>query len=100
MSPVTTPCMRAWRCLCCLLSFCPWFCGVYGGGNMTIFGDVDANSGRKGKMPIPSDWTRLMRPAAIGIAVFVAIFIFFNYIAAVMRIGAGYVGVEILLSGS
>lgn len=67
---------------------------------MTIFGDVDANSGRKGKMPIPSDWTRLMRPAAIGIAVFVAIFIFFNYIAAVMRIGAGYVGVEILLSGS
>ena len=29
-----------------------------------------------------------------------AIFIFFNYIAAVMRIGAGYVGVEIMFSGS
>ncbi len=67
---------------------------------MTIFRDVDANSGRKGKTPVVSDWTRFVRPAAIGIAVLVAILIFFNYIAAVMRIGAGYVGVEILLSGS
>jgi regulator of protease activity HflC (stomatin/prohibitin superfamily) len=67
---------------------------------MTIFGNVDANSGRRRNTPDLSDWTRFVRPAAIGIAVLVAILIFFNYIAAVMRIGAGYVGVEILLSGS
>src|SRR6201996_517880 len=100
MSPVTAPCMRARRCLCCLLFFCPCFCGVYGGGNMTIFGDVDAGSGQKGRMPVSHDWTRFVRPAVIGTAVMVMLLIFFNYIAAVMRIGAGYVGVEILLSGS
>ena len=37
---------------------------------------------------------------AVVVGVIVAALIFFNYVAAVTRIGAGYVGVEVLLSGS
>jgi regulator of protease activity HflC (stomatin/prohibitin superfamily) len=37
---------------------------------------------------------------ALAVAGLIALFIFFNYIFAVTRIGAGYTGVEILLSGS
>jgi regulator of protease activity HflC (stomatin/prohibitin superfamily) len=42
----------------------------------------------------------LFKMAAIGIGTIVVLLIFFNYIAAITRIGAGYTGVEILLSGS
>jgi hypothetical protein len=34
------------------------------------------------------------------VTAFVACVIFFNYIASITRIGAGYVGVEVVLSGS
>jgi regulator of protease activity HflC (stomatin/prohibitin superfamily) len=37
---------------------------------------------------------------AIGVALLLAAVIFFNYVASITRIGAGYVGVEIVLSGS
>jgi regulator of protease activity HflC (stomatin/prohibitin superfamily) len=42
----------------------------------------------------------LIKLVGIGIAVIVGTIVFFNYIASVTRIGAGYVGVEIVLSGS
>jgi len=48
--------------------------------------------------------TRMIRTyvklGAIAIGLLVCAFIFFNYIAALTRIGAGYVGVEVVLSGS
>ena len=37
---------------------------------------------------------------ALLFVLLIAAIIFFNYIAAVTRIGAGYVGVEVVLSGS
>jgi len=43
---------------------------------------------------------RLIKLALLAVAALIALFIFFNYIFAVTRIGAGYTGVEILLSGS
>jgi regulator of protease activity HflC (stomatin/prohibitin superfamily) len=47
---------------------------------------------------------RMMRTflklGAAALALLFCIFIFFNYVASVTRIGAGYVGVEIVLSGS
>ena len=42
----------------------------------------------------------LFRLVGFAIAGLIGLFIFFNYIFAVTRIGAGYTGVEILLSGS
>ncbi|QHN01972.1 membrane protease subunit, stomatin/prohibitin [Granulicella sp. WH15] len=35
-----------------------------------------------------------------GLAVLIAVILFFNYVAALTRIGAGYEGVEVVLSGS
>jgi regulator of protease activity HflC (stomatin/prohibitin superfamily) len=63
---------------------------------MTIFGEVQTPrySGQ------PPAITTLVRWGAIAFGVLIALFVFFNYIAAVTRIGAGYEGVEILLSGS
>jgi regulator of protease activity HflC (stomatin/prohibitin superfamily) len=43
---------------------------------------------------------KLLKLVGILLASIVAIFIFFNYIASITRIGAGYVGVEVVLSGS
>jgi regulator of protease activity HflC (stomatin/prohibitin superfamily) len=43
---------------------------------------------------------KFLRTGAVVVGVIVAALIFFNYVAAVTRIGAGYVGVEVLLSGS
>jgi hypothetical protein len=44
--------------------------------------------------------TRLFKVLGLAIAGIIALVIFFNYIFAITRIGAGYTGVEILLSGS
>lgn len=43
---------------------------------------------------------RLGKLLALGIAAVIAVLLFFNYIFSITRIGAGYTGVEILLSGS
>ena len=43
---------------------------------------------------------RLIKYGALLFVLLIAAIIFFNYIAAVTRIGAGYVGVEVVLSGS
>jgi regulator of protease activity HflC (stomatin/prohibitin superfamily) len=43
---------------------------------------------------------RLIKLVLFAVAGIIALLIFFNYIFAITRIGAGYTGVEILLSGS
>lgn len=42
----------------------------------------------------------ILKIVGIGVFLVIAALIFFNYVASVTRIGAGYVGVEIVLSGS
>ena len=67
---------------------------------MTIFGDTNKSDKRDSGGFEPSDLGRYVRPGFITLAVVVAVLIFFNYIVAVTRIGAGFVGVEVFLSGS
>lgn len=67
---------------------------------MSIFGEVQTPRGRVPEGIDPSDIKKILRTGAVVAAVIVAALIFFNYVAAVTRIGAGYVGVEIMLSGS
>ncbi len=43
---------------------------------------------------------RLVKLGAIAIGTLLFLIFFFNYIASITRIGAGYVGVEVVLSGS
>ncbi len=67
---------------------------------MTLFGEViDRGVSRNiaPQFPINTRWIKL-GAALIGL-LFLALF-FFTYIASITRIGAGYVGVEIVLSGS
>ena len=49
---------------------------------------------------MPSIPPRLIKLVLAGFAFLILLVIFFNYIFALTRIGAGYTGVEILLSGS
>jgi len=67
---------------------------------MTIFGQIEQprsrDTGPYGNPPLG----KLVKGGLIGVGVLIALFIFFNYVAAITRIGAGYTGVEILLSGS
>jgi regulator of protease activity HflC (stomatin/prohibitin superfamily) len=67
---------------------------------MTIFGETESSHGRGPKDFDAASVRSFVRPAAIIAVVLIGMLIFFNYIAKVTRIGAGYVGVEILLSGS
>lgn len=67
---------------------------------MAIFGEVQPPRGRVPEGFDPSDIRKFLRTGAVVVGVIVAALIFFNYLAAVTRIGAGYVGVEVLLSGS
>ena len=67
---------------------------------MAIFDEVQPPRGRVPEGFDPSDIRKFLRTGAVVVSVIVAALIFFNYLAAVTRIGAGYVGVEVLLSGS
>lgn len=70
---------------------------------MTLFGEVmDSGNGRKheDRGGYPVDVKKLVKVGAIAVAALFAVIFFFNYLAAVTRIGAGYVGVEVVLSGS
>jgi regulator of protease activity HflC (stomatin/prohibitin superfamily) len=67
---------------------------------VSIFGEVQTPRGRVPEGFTPSDMGKFLRTGAVVVGVIVAALIFFNYVAAVTRIGAGYVGVEVLLSGS
>ena len=71
---------------------------------MSIFGEVmnPGSSGNGGRNYGDQEKhvARLIKLAGVGFALLICAFIFFNYIAAITRIGAGYVGVEVVLSGS
>jgi regulator of protease activity HflC (stomatin/prohibitin superfamily) len=68
---------------------------------MTLFGEVvDSGKGRANNELFIKNGGRWAKLAGLAVVVLIAALIFFNYIAAVTRIGAGYVGVEVVLSGS
>jgi regulator of protease activity HflC (stomatin/prohibitin superfamily) len=70
---------------------------------MTLFGEVQQPHSRGQNSSDnfdPSSIRKFVRPALLLLAAIFGVIIFFNYIAAITRIGAGYVGIEILLSGS
>jgi regulator of protease activity HflC (stomatin/prohibitin superfamily) len=68
---------------------------------MTLFGEVMNPGTGRGNDDARSEkifrWAKL---GAIAVIALIGCSIFFNYIASVTRIGAGYVGVEVVLSGS
>jgi regulator of protease activity HflC (stomatin/prohibitin superfamily) len=64
---------------------------------MTLFGEV-INPGQDRNINVNAPKLLKAVGAVIGFAIFCIIF--FNYIASITRIGAGYVGVEVVLSGS
>src|SRR5271169_5233658 len=92
--------MWAWRFLGCSAFWCPWVCGRFGGEDVSIFGEVQTPHGRDSQGLDGADIRKFLRIGGVVVAVLVGALIFFNYIAAITRIGAGYVGVEIMLSGS
>ncbi len=62
---------------------------------------VDGKTGRTVSLEAQAARVRrLMQYGGLLLVLLIAVIIFFNYIAAVTRIGAGYVGVEVVLSGS
>ena len=62
---------------------------------------IDGKSGRNINLDDQLQRSKgLIKLVAIGFALIIAIIIFFSYVASITRIGAGYVGVEIVLSGS
>ena len=67
---------------------------------MTIFGQIQPPNARIPEGIPASELRKYVRTGAMLIALVVCVLVFFNYVLAVTRIGAGYVGVEILLSGS
>jgi regulator of protease activity HflC (stomatin/prohibitin superfamily) len=66
---------------------------------MSLFGEVQNPRGRDSD-ELASMIKRFVRPAVLLLATLLALLVFFNYVASVTRIGAGYVGIEVLLSGS
>jgi len=62
---------------------------------------IDSKSGRNINLDDQLRRSKgLIKLIAIGFALLIGIIIFFSYVASITRIGAGYVGVEIVLSGS
>lgn len=62
---------------------------------------INGNSGRGINFDAQMQRSKaILKIAGIGFGLLIAALIFFNYIASLTRIGAGYVGVEIVLSGS
>jgi len=62
---------------------------------------INGNTGRNANFDAQLQRSRgLLKIIGIGFVLLVAIIVFFNYVASITRIGAGYVGVEIVLSGS
>src|SRR5271170_582094 len=67
---------------------------------MTPFGETfNPGNGRNINAQIPG-LARFIKMGAAVVGALIFCLIFFNYIASITRIGAGYVGVEIVLSGS
>ena len=65
---------------------------------MSLFGEVlNPGTGRNNDArTLPM---KFIKVGAAVVGLLIAAVIFFNYVASVTRIGAGYVGVEIVLSG-
>ncbi len=61
---------------------------------------LDSKSGRLLNFESPGQLRNLLKYGGIAFLLLIAVLIFFNYVASLTRIGAGYVGVEIVLSGS
>ncbi len=62
---------------------------------------IDGKSGRNINLDDQLQRSKgVIKVIAIGFALLIAIIVFFSYVASITRIGAGYVGVEIVLSGS
>lgn len=67
---------------------------------MTLFGEVmNPGNGRDGDAQT-KHVARIVKVVGVVVVLLIAVLIFFNYIASITRIGAGYVGVEVVLSGS
>ncbi|WP_263342206.1 SPFH domain-containing protein [Acidicapsa dinghuensis] len=68
---------------------------------MTLFGEVmGSGTGRGSDDLFAKNARRWAKFGVVTLASLIALSIFLNYVASVKRIGAGYVGVEVLLSGS
>jgi regulator of protease activity HflC (stomatin/prohibitin superfamily) len=68
---------------------------------MTLFGEVvGSGTGRGNDDLFAKNARRWAKFGAVAVIVLISLLIFRNYVASITRIGAGYVGVEVLLSGS
>src|ERR1700742_3536615 len=67
---------------------------------MSLFGEVRSSGNGWNHDDVRSFSTKFVKLGAALAGLLILALIFFNYIASVTRIGAGYVGVEIVLSGS
>lgn len=68
---------------------------------MTLFGEVmSPGNGRGEDDARVQQFVKLAKLGGIALAALIGCMMFFNYVATVTRIGAGYVGVEVVLSGS
>ena len=68
---------------------------------MSIFGSSPVIEGQRFDLDLQSRQVRnLIKTGAILLGAVVFLLFFFNYVASLTRIGAGYVGVEVVLSGS
>lgn len=69
---------------------------------MSMFDNLNSGDGNRSRtIEVQPEHVRsVIRFGGLALGLLILGFIFFNYIAAVTRIGAGYVGVEVVLSGS
>src|SRR5271154_6763087 len=67
---------------------------------MTLFGEVMNPGNGRNNDAQTQHIAKLLKVAALAVVLLIAAAIFFSYIASITRIGAGYVGVEVVLSGS
>jgi regulator of protease activity HflC (stomatin/prohibitin superfamily) len=68
---------------------------------MTLFGEVMTPGTGRGEDDARVQRTiRLAKQGGVALLALIGCMLFFNYVASITRIGAGYVGVEVLLSGS
>ena len=67
---------------------------------MSLFGEVMSSGNGRNNGDARSFPMKFIKLGAAVIGALILALIFFNYVASITRIGAGYVGVEIVLSGS
>jgi hypothetical protein len=67
---------------------------------VSLFGEVMNPGNGRSNDAQTQHVAKLVKRLAIAVGVLIAALVFFSYVAAITRIGAGYVGVEVVLSGS